>query len=78
MMRQTALKAWCDIGTEALQFVSSRMEKDIQTQKALLGCKRLEDLQKVQAEFYSKALEDYNAEATRMMELMTAATAQAT
>jgi hypothetical protein len=66
------------MGAEAMQFVSSRMEKDIQTQKALMGCKRFEDIQKGLAEFYNKALEDYNAEVALVMELMAAAPAQAT
>lgn len=75
-MHETALKAWFEMGAEALKFVSHRMEQDLQTQTAMLGCKCLEDVQKVQAAFYTKAIDDYNSGASRMMELMIAATSQ--
>lgn len=75
-MHEIALKAWFEMGAEALKFVSSRMDQDLQTQKAMLNCKSLEDVQKVQAAFYTKAIDDYNSGASRMMELMIAATSQ--
>lgn len=74
-MRETALKAWFDMGLEALRFVSSRMQEDIETQRAMLACKSPEDIRKVQADFYTKALEDYHAEASRMMEIIKETTA---
>jgi hypothetical protein len=65
-----ALKAMFAMGTETLQFLSSRMQQDIETQQAMLNCKSLEDLQKVQSEFYTKALEDYRNAAAKMMGIM--------
>ncbi len=37
-----------------------------------MACKGLEEVKKVQADFYQKALEDYRVEATRMIGLMLA------
>ncbi|WP_171054526.1 phasin family protein [Roseovarius arcticus] len=75
-MRETAMKVWFDMGAEAMQFMSSRMEADVEIQEEMLSCKRLEDVQKVQAKFFSNALEDYNAEAARMMKIMSTAMTQ--
>lgn len=69
-MRETAMQAWLDIGAEALKFASDRMTQDMQVQKELLECKGLEDLQKIQTAFFSKAVADYTAEMSRTMELM--------
>lgn len=71
-MQGGALKAIYAMGTETMQFLSSRMQHDIETQKAMLTCKTLEDLQKVQADFYKKALEDYSAAGAKMMGIMSA------
>jgi len=70
VMPETALRAWFGMGLEALQFVSSRMQKDIATQKAMLACRSLEDIRKVQADFYNQAVEDYRAQVSRVMEIM--------
>lgn len=69
-MQETALKAMFAMGTETLQFLSSRMQQDLEIQKAMLSCKTLQDLQKVQADFYKTALEDYRNAASRMREVM--------
>lgn len=71
-MQETAFKAWFDMGLEALQFASSGLQKCVETQQAMMGCKTLEDFQKVQADFYSSALEDYRARVGRMMGTMSA------
>ena len=66
-MQETAFKSWFDMGLEALQFASNGLQKCVETQQAMLGCKSLEDFQKVQADFYSSAIEDYQAQVARMM-----------
>jgi hypothetical protein len=75
-IRETAMKVWFDFGAEALQFMSSRIVKDMEIQQEMLACKRLEDIQKVQAKFFSKAIEDYNAEVARMMKIMSTTMSQ--
>ena len=67
-MPDTALKAWFDMGLDTLQFVSSRIQKDLEGQKAMLACKSPEEFHNVQAEFYSRALADYRAQVSRVME----------
>ncbi|MFZ1467555.1 MAG: phasin family protein [Paracoccaceae bacterium] len=71
-MQETALKAWVDMGMQALQFASSGLQKCVEAQTAMMACKTLEDFQKVQTEFYSSALEDYRAQVARMMGSMSA------
>lgn len=72
-MNDPQLKMWSDLGAEVMQFASSRMEQDIEAQKAMLACKSPQDLQKVQSQYFSKALEDYRAQIQRAMEVMSGA-----
>lgn len=67
-----ALKAWSEMGAEGLRFVTARMQHGMEAQKAMIACKGIDDLQKVQAEFYAKAVADYQAEVARLMALMSA------
>lgn len=75
-MSETALKSWLDIGSLSMQFMTSRMAADIETQQEMLGCKSLEDFQKVQTKFFNKALEDYSTEAARLMKIVSTTMAQ--
>ncbi|HEY9038487.1 MAG TPA: phasin family protein [Roseovarius sp.] len=72
-MGEAAQKAWVEMGTETLRFVASRMQQDLETQKAMLACTDLGEMQKIQSEFYSQAMEEYRAQAARMMEIMSSA-----
>ena len=66
-MGETAFKSWFDMGLEALQFASSRLQECVEAQTAMMACKTIEDFQKVQADFYSNALDDYRSQVARMM-----------
>ncbi|MFY0692146.1 MAG: phasin family protein [Paracoccaceae bacterium] len=68
--------AWLELMNESARFVSDRFKQDLETQKALLDCKSPTDLMRVQSEFYQKAIEQYAAETTRMIEMMSKATQQ--
>lgn len=70
MIGSDAQKAWLDMGAETLRFLAARMQKDLETQKAMLACTSLDDVQKVQADYYTQTLEDYRAQMTRLMEVM--------
>ncbi len=72
-MGETAQKVWADMGNETLRFVASRMQQDLETQKAMLACTNLADIQKVQADFCTQALEEYRVQASRIVEIMSAA-----
>jgi hypothetical protein len=65
-----AVQAWAELGTEAVRFVWERLHQDIQTQQALLACTSLEQIQKVQADFFRDAQQHYATEAQRMFHLM--------
>ena len=65
-----AMQAWMDIGSEAVQFVLDRMQQDIKAQQALLACKSLAEIQKVQAEFFHSAQAQYTAKTSKMLEMM--------
>ena len=66
-----AVKVWQDLMTESVRFMSERLEKDRETQKALLNCTTPTELMQVQAEFYQEALSDYTAQTMKMLGLMT-------
>jgi hypothetical protein len=69
-----AIQAWMDMGTETLRFVWDRLQQDMKTQKAMLACTSLEEIQKVQAEFFRSAQDQYAAEARKMQEMLGKAT----
>jgi hypothetical protein len=70
------MAAWLEIMTESARFVADRFQQDLETQQAILECRKPEDLLRLQSEFYRKALEQYTSEATRMAQLMSTATTQ--
>lgn len=70
-----AIQAWMDMGTEAVRFVWDRLQQDIKTQQAMLACTSLEEMRKVQAEFFTAAQAQYADEAGKMLDLMGKATA---
>ncbi|MBL4930189.1 phasin family protein [Fuscibacter oryzae] len=65
-----AVQAWMDMGTEAVRFVCDRLQQDIKTQQAMLACTSLEEIRKVQVEFFTAAQDQYAAEAGKMLNLM--------
>ncbi len=65
-----ALQIWMEMGSEAVRFLSDRLQQDIRTQQAMLRCTSLAEMQKLQAEFLRSAGDQYAAEARRMLELM--------
>ena len=70
-----AVQAWADIGAETVRFVSERLQHDIKTQQAILACTSLEEMRKIQTEFFTAAREQYAVEAVKMLDLMGTAAA---
>jgi hypothetical protein len=68
------MQAWMDMGTEAIRFVWDRLQQDLKTQRAVLACTSLEEVQKVQADFFKSAQEQYVAETGKMLEMIGNAT----
>lgn len=77
-MQGGAMKTALAMGSETLQFFAARMQQDVATQQAILTCKTMEDLQKVQADFYKTAMEDYRCATERMMSILLAGAPAAT
>lgn len=58
-----------ELSTEMLAFITERVKQDLQTQQDLLQAKGIADVQKIQADFFKKATDDYTAEMTKLMEI---------
>jgi hypothetical protein len=54
---------------EVTDFVGERIRTDIETQRALLGCRSLEDVRDVQSRFFRTAMTQYSEEVARLMKL---------
>ncbi|WP_246107397.1 phasin family protein [Puniceibacterium confluentis] len=57
------------LGSEISSFVAERIKEDVKTQHALLNCKSLPEVQRVQAEFLQKAFDQYQAETGKLIEM---------
>lgn len=55
------------VGTEMLSFMSERIKHDIRTQQDLLKAEDIAEVQKIQADFVKKAMEDYTDEMSKLM-----------
>jgi hypothetical protein len=67
---QGAVQVWMDMGTEVARFLWDRVQQDIKTQQALLGCTSLQEIQKIQTAYVTAAQAQYAAEAGKMLALM--------
>lgn len=63
-----AMQNWLEMVNEGVQFVVTRVQQDLEFQQSLLSCRNLEDLQRVQGDFYRKAMEHYSTESSRIMD----------
>jgi hypothetical protein len=52
-------------------FLADRIRQDIEVQSQLMACRTLDDLREVQTRFFRSAVDQYSAEASRMMKLGT-------
>jgi hypothetical protein len=72
----SAMTAWVEFMTESARFATDRFKQDLETQQAMLKCKKPEDLFCLQSDFFLKAMEQYTSGATRMAQLMSKTTTQ--
>lgn len=63
------VEALTDMGAEVLSFVAERIKEDVKTQHRLLHCRDVGEVQKIQAEFVQTAIEQYNAETGKLVEM---------
>ncbi len=71
-----AVQAWMELGTEAMRFVWDRLQQDMKTQQAMLTCTSMAELQKIQTEFFTAALQQYAAEAGKVLGLLSRTTVE--
>ncbi len=57
-----------DVGAEWLSFVADRVKEDVKTQHQLLHAQNMGEIQRIQAEFLKKAMDDYSAESGKIVE----------
>lgn len=63
------IEALGDMGAEIASFVAERIKEDVQTQHEILNCKNVGELQNIQAAFIQKALEQYQAESGKLLDM---------
>ncbi len=64
------IETWLEMMNDGAAFVSERLQKDHETQKALLNSTTPGELMKVQADFFKDAFEQYTEQTVRMFEKM--------
>jgi hypothetical protein len=68
-MGPAGMEAFTATVREMSEFVSRRMAKDLDTQRALLESKTLEEVQQVQTRALTEAFDDYRVESERLAEI---------
>ena len=63
------LEAVADMGTEVTAFVADRIQQDVKTQREIMQCKTLADIQKVQTDFLTKAFAQYTEETGKLIDM---------
>lgn len=70
-----AAETWFITATECqreiMGFVSMRLEKDGETAREMLGCKKPEDATAIQSRWIEETLRDYNSEIAKLMTICT-------
>jgi len=54
---------------EIAEFVSERIRQDMETQQEFLRCKSIDDVRELQTRFFKTAMDQYSAEATRLIRI---------
>jgi hypothetical protein len=63
------MEAMSDMGAEVMSFVADRIKEDVKTQHKILHCKNVSDLQQIQSEFIQRAMDQYQAETGKLVEM---------
>ena len=63
------MEAMSEMSAELANFVAERIKEDVKTQHEILNCKNVADLQHIQAKFVQKAIDQYQAETGKLVEM---------
>ena len=58
-----------DMGAEVARFFAERIKQDVQTQHEILRCRNLAEIQHVQSTFMQNAIDQYQAETGRLVQM---------
>lgn len=58
-----------DMGAEFMNFLAERVKEDVKTQHELLHCKDVAEVQKIQSQFIQTAINQYQAETGKLMQM---------
>lgn len=72
-MSTALMEAFTDMSAEVVGFVADRIKEDVKTQHEILHCKSVTDLQHIQAQFVQKAIDQYQTETGKLVEMGTKA-----
>ena len=67
------VEAVSNLSAEVASFLAERIKEDVKTQHEILHCKNVSDLQHIQAKFMQKAMDQYQAETGKLVEMGTKA-----
>lgn len=70
------MQVWLELMNDSARFVADRLQKDQETQMALINCKTPADLVQVQSAFFKDAFEQYTEQTSHMLEKLTGVTAE--
>jgi hypothetical protein len=63
------VEGFAEAQKEIAEFLSERFRQDLETQSDLLRCRTFDDIREVQTHFFRTAMDQYAAEATRLMKI---------
>lgn len=63
------MEAVSDMGVEVASFIAARIKEDVKTQHAILHCKTPAELHHIQADFVQTAVEQYQAETGKLIQM---------
>lgn len=72
-MNSAWLEGLGDISAEVWSFIADRIKEDVKTQHEILHCKDMAELQQIQSRFMQKAIDQYQAETGKIVEMSMAA-----
>jgi hypothetical protein len=60
-----------DMSAEVVSFVADRIKKDVKVQHEIMHCKDLSEIQQIQSQFLQKAMDQYQSETGKLIEMGT-------
>jgi len=62
-----------DMSAEVVSFVADRIKEDVKVQHEIIHCKNVTEMQHIQSQFLQKAMDQYQTETGKLVEMSTKA-----